>query len=249
MDGSMIIAVWGSPNSGKTTFATKLATALYDAYQCTAAVLYTDLKTPDLPVIFPNEKQDEMGSVGVPLSKPEIDSEEVFRNMHIPKGRDNLCFLGYRAGENRFTFPKYGRAKVEELLECLGEIAKFVIVDCTSDPEDSVLASVALEKADTVLRLSSPDLKSISFYLSQLPMHVDSAYNVERHIQGINTPNADVFVPIEEVKSHLKEVNFTVPFSQAVKEQMQAGRLTERTQDKRFESRMREIVDKLVQTE
>ena len=33
-----IIAVWGSPHSGKTTFATKLATAIYDNYQATALV-------------------------------------------------------------------------------------------------------------------------------------------------------------------------------------------------------------------
>ena len=26
-----IIAVWGSPNSGKTTFATKLATSIYES--------------------------------------------------------------------------------------------------------------------------------------------------------------------------------------------------------------------------
>ena len=36
-----IIAIWGSPHSGKTTFATKLATAIYDNYQATVIVLYT----------------------------------------------------------------------------------------------------------------------------------------------------------------------------------------------------------------
>ena len=33
-----IIAVWGSPHSGKTTFATKLATAIYDNYRTEAFV-------------------------------------------------------------------------------------------------------------------------------------------------------------------------------------------------------------------
>ena len=63
MDKGKIIAVWGSPNSGKTTFATKLATAIYDSYQATVIVLYTDLETPVLPVLFPNSKPEDIGSV------------------------------------------------------------------------------------------------------------------------------------------------------------------------------------------
>ena len=79
MDKGKIIAVWGSPNSGKTTFATKLATAIYDSYQATVIVLYTDLETPVLPVLFPNSKPEDIGSVGVPLSKTEVDRDEVIK--------------------------------------------------------------------------------------------------------------------------------------------------------------------------
>ena len=71
-DNAKIIAVWGSPNSGKTTLATKLATAIYDNYQATVVVLYCDLETPALPVIFPNEKAEDLGSVGIPLDCCEI---------------------------------------------------------------------------------------------------------------------------------------------------------------------------------
>ena len=57
------IAVWGSPNSGKTTFATKLARAIYDEYQSTVIVVYADMETPTLPVIFPNYKKEDLYSV------------------------------------------------------------------------------------------------------------------------------------------------------------------------------------------
>ena len=50
MDGK-IIAVWGSPNSGKTTFATKLATAIYASFESTVITLFTDLETPVLSAI------------------------------------------------------------------------------------------------------------------------------------------------------------------------------------------------------
>ena len=245
-DNSTLIAVWGSPNSGKTTFTTKLATAIYANYQATVAVLYTDLESPVLPVIFPNERNEDLGSVGVPLSKIEVDTDDIVRNAVTVKTKTNLIFLGYKAGENRFTYPRYGRSKVEEFLEKLCSLADVIIVDCPSNLENNVLASVCVEKADQIIRLASPDLKSISFYLSQIPVYTDSHYRLEEHIQGLNTPNADVFMPVEEAKAHLKDVRFTVPYCRDVKLQMQTGRLMETTSDKAFEKRMMEIAQRVV---
>ena len=241
-----IIAVWGSPNSGKTTIATKLATAIYDRYQSTVIVLYCDLEAPVLPIIFPNEKHEDIGSVGVPLSKTEIEAEDIERNAVTVKNRGNLVFFGYRAGDNKFTFPRYGRAKAENLINILCHNADYVIVDCSSNLESSVLSATAMEMADQIIRLASPDLKGISYYLSQMPVYADGKYRLGEHIQGLNTPNADVFMPVEEAKAHLKDVRFTVPFSTAVKVQMQTGSLVEPTGDKAFDNRMREIAEKVV---
>lgn len=241
-----IIAVWGSPNSGKTTLSTKLATAIYDRYQSTVIVLYCDLEAPVLPIIFPNEKHDDIGSVGVPLSKTEIEAEDIERNAITMKNRGNLIFFGYRAGDNKFTFPRYGRAKAENLINILCHNADYVIVDCSSNLENSILSATAIEMADQIIRLASPDLKCISYYLSQMPVYADGKYRLGEHIQGLNTPNADVFMPVEEAKAYLKDVRFTVPFSTAVKVQMQTGSLVEPTGDKSFDNRMREIAEKVV---
>jgi MinD-like ATPase involved in chromosome partitioning or flagellar assembly len=246
MEKGKIIAVWGSPNSGKTTFATKLATAIYDNYQATVIVLYTDLETPVLPVIFPNENPEDVGTIGIPLSKAELDKEEIIKNIMTIKSRQNFGFLGYHAGDNKFSYPKFGRAKAEAFYEKLCDLADYVIVDCTSNLENNVLSAVGIEVAEQVIRLASPDLKSISFYLSQLPVYIDAKYRIEEHIQGINTPNADVFMPIEETKQHLKDVNFSVPYCEEVKVQMQSGMLYETTSDKRFELRLKEIAGKVV---
>lgn len=246
-ESAKIIAVWGSPNSGKTTFATKLARAIYDNYQATVAVLYTDLQTPVLPVIFPNEKPEDLGSIGVPLSKTEPDTEDILRSAVTLKKQGNLVFFGYRSGDNLYTYPKYGKAKATDLIGKLRALTDYLIIDCPSDLNGSVLASVGMELADQIIRLASPDLKCISYYLSQLPVYSDSRFQLEKHIQGLNIPNADVFMPIEEAKAHLKDVRFTVPYSPAVKLQMQTGQLTEQTTDKTFESRMREIAQKAVE--
>lgn len=245
MEGK-IIAVWGSPHSGKTTFTTKLAAAIYSNFESTVITLYTDLETPVIPILFPFDKPEELGSVGYPLSKTEIEQRDIIGNLVTVKDMQNFGFLGYKTGENKYTYPKFGRAKAEDLLDELCKLADYVVVDCTSNPDGNVLAQTAIEKAEQIIRLSSPDLKSISFFLSQLPVYSDSKYRLDDHIIGLNTPNVDVLMPIEEAKTQLGDVSFTVPFSAAVKEQMQQGKLYAKTSDKRFEGRMREIAGKVV---
>lgn len=245
MEGK-IIAVWGSPHSGKTTFATKLATAIYSSFESTVITLYTDLQTPMLPVLFPFEKPEDLGSVGYPLSRTEVEQSDIIASLVTVKEMQNFGFLGYRTGENKYTYPKYGKAKAEDLLNALCKLADYVIVDCTSNPEDNTLAGTAIEKADQIIRLSSPDLCSICFFLSQLPVYSDSRFRLDDHIQGINIPDADVLIPIEEAKAQLGDVSFTLPYSSAVKEQFQQGKLHVKTTDKRFEARIREIAGKVV---
>ena len=126
------IAVWGSPNSGKTTFATKLARAIYDEYQSTVIVVYADMETPTLPVIFPNSKKEDLYSVGVPLSKTEITQENVISQIVTVKNKMNFGFLGFTDGENRYTYPEFDEAKVRELYSVLGTLADYIIIDCTS---------------------------------------------------------------------------------------------------------------------
>ena len=111
-----IIAVWGSPNSGKTTFATKLATSIYSSFESTVITLFCDLETPVLPVLFPFYKPEELGSVGVPLSKTEVEQGDIISNLVTVKNMQNFGFIGYKTGENKYSYPKFGRAKAEDLL-------------------------------------------------------------------------------------------------------------------------------------
>ncbi len=245
MEGK-IISMWGNNGSGTTTLAVKLGIAIYTTYQSTVIIVHTGNETPILPVIFPFMKKEDMGSIGVPLSKTEVEQGDIINNLVTVKEMQNFGFLGYKAGENKFTYPKFGRAKAEDLFNELKRLADYVIVDCSSNLENDILAQTAIEKSDQILRISSPDLKSVSFYLSQLPVYADSKYHLDDHIQGINTPNEDVFMPMEEAKTYLGEVSFTVPYSRAVKEQMQQGKLYLTTNDKRFENRMRDIATKVV---
>lgn len=163
------IAVWGSPNSGKTTFATKLGRCIYEEYQSTVIVLYTDNETPTLPVIFPNYKKEDVFSIGVSLSKTELTQEDIIKQIVTVKGKQNLGFLGFIDGENKYTYPSFDESKVRSLFNILSTLADYIIIDCTSSLTNP-LSKVAIKESDEVIRLATPDLKSVSYYSSQMSL-------------------------------------------------------------------------------
>ena len=62
---SKMIAVWGAPNCGKTTFSVKLAETIYRSSGGKSAVIvvFADSLTPTLPVVFPKH---------IPLPLPRV---------------------------------------------------------------------------------------------------------------------------------------------------------------------------------
>lgn len=243
---SKVIAIWGSPNSGKTTFDVKLAFCIYEHYKATILVLHTDSQTPALPVLFPNYKADNLYSVGVPLSKPDITQDDVIANIVTVKGKQNLGFLGYKAGENKFTHPEFNEKKAEELLTILQSLADFVIVDCTSVLEQNLLSKISVQQANQVIRLVTPDLKCISYFASQLPLYSDPIYRLERQFVGMNIPCNDVILPVEEVRAHFSELNFTIPYCRQLKQQWLDGNLIKPVSDRKYNSKMKAVAEKLV---
>lgn len=242
---SKLIAVWGSPNSGKTSFATKLAQIIYENFRATVLVLSPDYETPILPVLFPNRKADELFSVGVPLSKTDIVQHEVVKSIVTVKGKMNLGFLGYKDGENKFTYPNYDSMKANALLTILKGLADFVIVDCTSS-FDNVLSESAIVQADTVIRIATPDLKSMSFFSSQLSLYTDPIYKINEHISVLNNVEKELFMPIEEAKSHFHAPKFVLPYSSLIRQQFIDGGLTESKKDKKYYAKLKVLADKAV---
>lgn len=242
---SKIIAVWGAPNSGKTTLAVKLALHIYSKYNAVVTVVCTDNMTPALPVLFPNKKAHEMSSIGNVLSKPEITQNEVLKNIVTVKGKSNLGFLGYIDGENRFSYPVFDGQKVEDFLSVLKEISDIVILDCVSYIQNIFTVS-AFKCADTILRIANPDLKSISFFASQLPLMNDPIYQRDKHIVCLNTTDNTVFEPVYEAIAHFKEVSYTFPFCAEIKKQYMTGTLTEKVSDKKFHAVLGKLAQEVV---
>lgn len=235
-----MIAVWGSPHSGKTVFSVKLAKTIYDTYSCSVLYLSCDDTAPELPVLFPHYKPSDLKSIGGALEKAELHKRDVLQRLVTVKNFKNLCFAGYTDGENRYTYPAYTEEKADRLLDMIKEIADIVVVDCSSDLSN-VLAASAVKKADNVFRICTPDLKSISYLSSQMPLYSDTAFRTEEQVAGIVVNDADAFLPDEYVRQHF-DCKFILPHCRELKEQFIEGRILEKLSPHAYNKGIRGIM-------
>ena len=227
---SKMIAVCGSPGSGKTTAALKIAQEIYYGKNGSVIFLSPDLNVPCMAYLFPHCKESELYSIGVALDKTGIFREDVMKQIVTVKTMRNFGFLGFKNGENRYSYPRPTEDKVLDLFRAMGEIADFVVVDCMSDPDD-LISNMARAEADIAVQMITPDLKCMVYYASQADQFTSIA---DRRIKVMNIREKDLYLPVEEVKSHFKGVDFMLPYSHALKQQTITGTLSERIGDSKY---------------
>lgn len=219
------IAIWGSPHSGKTAFATKLAVELANKQGKTVMVLYADDRSPVLPLVFPNQKWTRQYSVGEALRKVIITTDDVLTQANVYRKYQNLAFLGYVAGENRNTYPGLIPEKAAELYGVMDKIADYIIVDCVGDLSCNPLSDIAVMSADAVFYLLTPDLKSLNFYYSQKSLHPKEIYHSDSHIRLINNITLDVHEGQREAVDICRDVRAILPYAQTLRQQYSDGTL------------------------
>jgi len=162
---SKFIAVCGSPESGKTTLALKLAQELYYSMKTSVLFLSVDLNVPVMGYVFPHCKESDLYSIGKTLDKTDIYREDVMKQIVTVKTMMNFGYLGFKAGENKYSYPRPTEDKVLELFRCMSEIADYVVIDCVSDNEDFI-STLAKREADVVIQTITPDLKCMTYFAS-----------------------------------------------------------------------------------
>jgi MinD superfamily P-loop ATPase len=217
-----VLAIWGSPGSGKTTVAVKIAKHLADKRK-NVALLLCDMTAPMLPCICPSSELECEKSLGSILAAAHVSGTLVKHNCVTHKRLGYLTMLGMLKGENEYTYPPYSEVQAQELIDCLREIASFVIIDCGSYIANDILSAVALMEADSVLRLANCDLKSVSYLSSQLPLLRDNKWDAEKQYKtasNIKSQQAG-----DHIEQALGSVTFKLPHSQEVEDQYLAGNL------------------------
>lgn len=240
MRNNQILAVWGSPNCGKTLTSVKLANMLSKEKKDVVLVL-CDPFVPAIPVILPYADTADK-SLGIVLSAAEITQEKIYENCLTSKTNGFISFLGYKKGENLFSYPKYEKDRAVDMLIQLRHIADYVIIDCCSHISADILSAASLELADAVLRLDSCDLKGISYFASQMGYILERRFNPDRHIRILS--NVRPGQPVFEIRECYGGVSYEIPAIAELEEQYAESALFEDLKSKagkRYEQILRGI--------
>lgn len=188
---NQVIAFWGSPYSGKTTLAIKVAKILAARKQNTI-VVGCDPETPFLPLVYPSGKDFE--SLGNLLALPKLTETEVLQHC-TPFKSKYLSLMGYRKKDNPLTYAKYDSIKAKELIALLRKVADYVVVDCTPHVAGDKLTSAALETADLTFKVVTPNPRSLIYIESQkglLQQKTQYRYGEQINIINNASPEQDV---------------------------------------------------------
>lgn len=241
---SKIIAVCGGPNSGKTTAALKIAQSIYRRKKGTSVLfLSPDLETPSLGYLFPNCKDVDLHSLGAALDKTDIFKEDVMRQFVNTRTMLNFAFLGFKLGENKYSYPQFTDDKVDQFFSVLRETAEYIVIDCTCN-EDDLISRVAKRDCDVAVQLYNPDIRSMVYYASCVNQFVI----IEgKKLKVMNIMDNDLYLPIDETKTYFGDIDMILPYSRALKQQMITGTLSEKLHDPKYTQAIEQIAETLIE--
>ncbi len=177
---SVVIAVWGTPGSGKSTFSAILARYL-SRDKSKSIIISPDIHTPMLPVWFPSENIENSMSIGHILNSHEINSGIIAGKVKLLKSYPYVGVLGYTSGDMPLSYPEVSYEKIAQLIQVTAGMVDYVIVDCTSRVTD-LFTPAAIEAADVIVGIFSADLRGVSYRKAQLPLLNGQKFRLEDHL-------------------------------------------------------------------
>ncbi|MBQ7592096.1 MAG: hypothetical protein IJU46_06180 [Clostridia bacterium] len=236
-----IIALWGPHGSGKTLLAARLAASLASVPGVQVSVLLCDRTVPALPVLFPEARERELPSVGAALSAADIDEETVLSSAVVCRKCPDLLFFGYTVGENGFSYPSFSEGRATLFIRRLSLLCDYLIADCVPEAQSDPLSSAAMKCADSVIRLYCPDMASFAFYDSQLPLYAGDVWCAENHLRVQNQTTGEIYLPVDESRSHMTRCAVSVPFSRQLKFAASGGDLLTAPAGRAFDSALSKL--------
>ena len=209
---SKVITVWGSPGSGKSMFCCILAKALTRDKQ-KAIIINADISVPMLPVWLPEQMIETGASIGHVLTSVDIDTTLVASKVTVLKSYPFIGLMGYTAGENPLSYPEIRYEMVLRLIESAAKLVDFVICDCSSNMTN-FFTPAAIEAADTVVRILTPDLKGVNYLKAHQPLLNDKRFKYAEHLTFAG--QARPFHAIDEMEHLIGGMDGLLPYSKEI---------------------------------
>lgn len=215
MEQDKMLTIMGSPGSGKTTTAVKLARTLA-ARRKNVILVLCDPFTPVIPALLPAGTVHDT-SLGFLLTAPGLTQGNILNACVPAPGSEYISLLGYKTGEGLMNYPKVTRDKALELFVSLRYLADYIIIDGTTIFEADPSTFVAIETADRVLKMGTANLKGISWFQTHSPMLADSRYRKDRQVTAMG--NLKVGQDWESVSGQYGGVDYMLPYIAELEQQ------------------------------
>lgn len=242
----MIVALWGSGGSGKSSLSVQIALAL-SRKKRNVILIDTNFVVPHCCIWFPDISTSQLQSLSSILES-EITPEGLASKIYLVNRR--LGVLGYTKGELSMNsiIQRYDTAA--SLLHTAAALADYVIVDCQTNITQDHLTFTALEMTGYKIITCTPDLRGISFWLSNVPMLADSKYRMESAVHVLNKVRTTS--PIDSIERVTGHINFALPFDIRVEKALcegESGKLSGYDMSKPYSRVFGSLIDNITSDE
>lgn len=209
---SKIITVWGNPGCGKSMFCCCLAKVL-TANKDKAIIINADSSTPMLPVWMPERILETGASIGNVLTGLEINTALVAERVTILKEYPFIGVMGYAAGENPFSYPELKYEKIKLFIAEASKLVDYIILDCSSNMLN-FFTPTAIEAADLIVRIITPDLRGLNYLRAHRPLLTDDKFHYDSHLTfaGLARP----FHAIDEMDHLIGGFDGLLPYAKEI---------------------------------
>lgn len=240
---SRLTAVWGNPGAGKSLVSLALAHRLTTMKQSVILISASKL-TPMARVFLPFLEEKPEHSLAKLLTGG-ITPATLRQKIRLHPKNENLGIMTLISADNALQYQgSWDRAVISELYYTIREreLADHILIDCASDLFGDNMTYWALETADRLLCVLSPDNRGVAFHLSQEPVLRSGSFQTEDRIRVLN--NAYDYSPAKQVAKDL-EIRYVLPHCPEVYGKYLAGDPILRLYGKaghRFEDGIRALV-------
>ena len=104
MEYGNMLAVVGSPGSGKTTISIKTAQEIAKQHK-NVIVVFADPFVPVLPFVLPMDEEQKI-SLGELLTLPTLTQNQILKSCVTIPDSEYISVIGYCMGESLLSYPK-----------------------------------------------------------------------------------------------------------------------------------------------
>ena len=149
---------------------------------CLAKILIinADSSTPMLPIWMPERILKTDASIRNVLTGLEINTVLMAERVTILKEYPFIGVMGYVAGENPFSYPELKYEKIKLFIAEAAKLVDYIILDCNSNMLN-FFTPIAIETADLVIRIITPDLQGLNYLRAHRPLLTDEKFHYDSH--------------------------------------------------------------------